>query len=112
MKRSAIHRKPAPPIPQESRLAVWDRAEGKCEWCGCSTWLQFAHIKHRGLGGRHGKMLEAIHDKRNIALLCLYNHDVLDRRVWAPELRERMLVFLKDKLGWHSWAEEYGIKSP
>ena len=115
MKRTAIKRKPPPSIPQETRLAVWDRAGAKCEWCGQAYWqarLQLAHLEHRKLGGRHGIMAKAIHDPKNIALLCSGCHDILDRRAWSPEDRERMMIFLKDRLDWSSWAEEYGIKSP
>jgi len=110
MKRSPIKRKPPPSILQESRLAVWDRAEGKCEWCGRTAWLQLAHITHRKLGGRHGVMATAIHDSRNMVLLCRYHHDIFDNRMSAPELREKMCSALKTRVGWHSWAEEYGIK--
>ena len=113
MKRSPVKRKLPPSIPQETRLAVWDRAGAKCEWCSTTyrgDRLQLAHLEHRKLGGRHGIMAKAIHDSRNVALLCLKCHNILDRRAWNPEVREKMMTFLKDKLDWAGWQKEYEVR--
>ena len=113
MKSGPVRRKPPPNIPQETRLAVWDRAGAKCEWCGATQWgnrLQLAHLEHRKLGGRHGVMKQAIHDKRNIVLLCQACHDILDNRVRRPEVREKMWRELRIWTDWSSWAQEYGVR--
>lgn len=110
MKRSPLKRKPPPGIPQETRLAVWDRSLRCCEWCGAG-WgevaLQLAHIKHRQMGGRHGKWFWIIHAPRNVALLCVHCHDTLDLRNFDKELSTTIRDGLKKKLDWDSWDEEY-----
>lgn len=55
-------------------------------------------------------MAKAIHDSRNVALLCLKCHNILDRRAWNPEVREKMMTFLKDKLDWAGWQKEYEVR--
>ena len=100
-------------IPEKVIQKVNERAGGLCEWCGQSggiIGLQNAHIVHRKMGGRSGQMAKVIDDSRNIALLCATPcHDILDNRIYKPEDRKRMLVYLKRKISWGQWATEYGV---
>jgi hypothetical protein len=99
-------------IPKTVIQQVDERARGLCEWCGQSggiLGLQHAHLVHRKMGGR-GKAARIIDDPRNIALLCgTPCHDILDSRIYKPEARKIMLVYLKRKIGWEGWANEYGV---
>lgn len=88
-------------ITPELAREVWERAEGKCEWVENGTrcnstgdWrgLQNAHIIHRKMGGRHGKMKAVIDNKDNILLLCAYHHDLFDGRVRKEVIRDGDLL--------------------
>jgi hypothetical protein len=62
------------------------------------------------MGGRHGKWAKIIHDPRNVCLLAKYWHDVLDRRViLEDETRTKLLLFVKLRTDWYSWARENEI---
>jgi hypothetical protein len=58
------------------------------------------------MGGRNGDAAKIINDARNLLHLCCFHHDVLDMRVWEPELRKQMLRFFKAVMGWLDWAKE------
>ncbi len=103
-------------IPRKVLRQIDERSCGRCEYVRCLKpggdfrGLQNAHIVHRGLGGRHGKMETIINDSRNIAKLCAYEHDIIDRRILAPEEeRESILEAIKEKIGWYAWARENGF---
>ena len=49
-------------IPQEVKIAVWQRDQGKCVQCGASDYLEFDHIIPFSLGGAN--------TAGNIQLLC------------------------------------------
>lgn len=57
-------------IPKDIRDFIAKRSGGKCERCGAPA----EHIHHeaekRGMGGRHGVALEAIHDPKGLLHLC------------------------------------------
>jgi len=101
-------------IPESVMIEVRLRSGDSCEILECrrKDWrgLQYAHIIHRGIGGRNGDAEKIINNSRNLAHLCCYHHDVLDRRVWDPALRAEMLETLKLKIGWYEWAEEARAK--
>jgi len=97
-------------IPQATKDAVNRRADDKCEFSQGVHDLDYCHITHRGLGGRKGKWIKIIHDPRNVVLLTRQWHDVLDNRVKVEEgIREKLLLFVRLKTGWHEWAKENGI---
>jgi hypothetical protein len=72
--------------------------------------IQKAHILHRKMGGRHGRMKKIIDDSRNVADLCAICHDIIDRRVKSP-LRETYLEAIKDVKDWGSWVRESNLRS-
>ena len=97
-------------IPKKTLDTVDRRAGYKCEFSGDTRNLQHCHIVHRGMGGRKGKWIKIIHDPRNVCLLTQYLHDVLDNRVKSPPgTKEKLLLYLKLKIDWFSWANEYGF---
>ena len=96
-------------IPESTKIEVRRRSGDKCEYCGgLGDWrgLQFAHLVHRGIGGRNGEAETLINNTRNIAHLCCRCHDILDGRQWGPQLKAEILDELKNKLGWDAWAAE------
>ncbi len=99
-------------ITLKTRKEIIIRSGNLCEFCrspGGFFGLQFAHITHRKIGGRHGEMKKIINDKRNIAHLCQFCHDVLDNRAIFPIRQEEILRKLKKRIGWHDWAKENNI---
>jgi hypothetical protein len=90
-------------IPLSSKKAVRARSGDLCEFCKSPRWLQFAHILHRKMGGRHGEMAVIIHDPRNIAHLCRQCHDVLDRRIHDSIKWIELGAVLLPKIGWDEW---------
>jgi hypothetical protein len=98
-------------IPKSTIIAVIERSGGICEAPGCRHVAEvFAHIVHRGMGGRKGEAKKMIHDPRNVAHLCILHHDILDWRIFEQVIRAIILAALKIKLGWPSWAEEARAK--
>jgi len=61
------------------RASALKRAKNKCEWAGCDErqWLEMAHIKAIGMGGRDRNISN---DPENVAILCKYHHDIFDGR--------------------------------
>jgi hypothetical protein len=60
-------------IPASVKRAVWKRDGGRCQWklesggiCGCTSQLEYAHIKARAHGGKA--------TIRNIRLLCRFHN--------------------------------------
>jgi len=82
---------------------ILERSSSLCEYCGAPA-VQFAHLLHRKMGGRHGKMKAAIDDPRNVAHLCLKCHDSIDGRQYN-QLTFQVEV-LRLKIGWYEWAKE------
>jgi len=101
-------------VPESTMIEVRRRSGNWCEVDGCVRldWrgLQFAHIVHRGIGGRNGEAEKMIHDPRNVAHSCAYHHGVIDGRQWDPQLKAEILEALKIKLCWRSWADECHAK--
>jgi len=114
LKRSPIKSKPKRnPIPKGELAKVDERAGNKCEYCGylCAGGiLDYAHVEHRGMGGVQGNRARAINDHRNIAKLCRFYHDIMDRRrssvLYPSNLAESIKEELKQKISWHEWEEE------
>ena len=50
------------PIPEEIKLFVWQRDQGKCIQCGSNKKLEFDHIIPFAMGGSN--------TERNLQLLC------------------------------------------
>ena len=76
------------------------RAEGVCEWAGCSeAGEEMAHLRHRGMGGNPDQSRNTID---NTAWLCQYHHDILDRRR-DQGTREAIRQLLT---GYLRWARE------
>ncbi len=99
-------------ITLKTRKEIIIRSGNLCEFCrspGGFFGLQFAHITHRKIGGRHGEMKKIINDKRNIAHLCQFCHDTLDHRAISPKLRDEMLCTIKNRIGWQIWAKENNL---
>lgn len=94
-------------IPQSTKDAVNRRADYRCEFSGGIHNLEYAHITHRRMGGRHGKWAKIINDPRNIALLAHNWHEIMHGV--DCELKTKLIMFLKLKTGWYDWAKEYGI---
>jgi len=90
---------------------IVERAGGVCEYTGTHgdfRGLQRAHIVHRKIGGRNGPMEKIIDDPRNSALVTADIHDLIDgRRHGWPGEREKVLAYLKNKIGWYEWSKEY-----
>jgi hypothetical protein len=57
-----ISKTPREPIPDEVRMFVWQRDEGRCAKCGGRERMEFDHIIPLALGGAN--------TERNIQLLC------------------------------------------
>jgi hypothetical protein len=99
-------------IPEATKQFILNRSGGKCELPGCHRedfrGLQFAHIEHRGMGGRKGKMIAIIHDPRNVVLVCAVIHDIIDGRAKSDSLfRQYVIEILKKISDWDSWATEF-----
>ena len=98
-------------LPKETIEKINERSGGVCEVPGCTLrdfrGLQLCHITHRKMGGRNGDMAKIINDPRNIALLCAEHHDILDNRVKASKLRDWLTMYLKKKLDWEGWKQEF-----
>lgn len=85
---------PARNIPWKTKLILWVRAGGRCEFDGCNEYLlkhhvtldevnlgELAHIvafKLEGPRGNDGKRPDAIHDVSNLMLLCPRCHKLID----------------------------------
>jgi hypothetical protein len=103
-------------IPKREAALIELRSGGQCEAIHLSGRCPkpaevFAHIKHRCMGGRSGVFEKLIHDHRNIAHLCVEDHDYLDKRVYmaTAEEWEYLVGKLKEILDWESWYQEYKI---
>ncbi len=99
-------------IPDATKQFILKRSGGRCELPGCNRedfrGLQFAHLEHRGMGGRKGKMIAIIHDPRNVVLVCAVIHDIIDGRVKSdPLFRQYVIEILKKLSDWDSWYEEF-----
>ena len=72
------------------------RAEGVCEWAGCSEpGAEMAHLLHRGMGGNPSQDRNVL---ANTVWLCQYHHDILDRRRsqgTREAIRELLTGYLK-----------------
>ena len=80
------------------RLMAFMRAKNKCEWAGCnrSSQLQLAHIQGKGMGGNEKRK----YDPENVAVLCMYHHDIYDGRSYKNskyEIRMLLTDYLKGK---------------
>ncbi len=113
LKRTLIKFKPKRfPIPKEELAKVDERANGKCEYCGdiCENVKHdYAHIRHRGIGGVQGTKSRIINDHRNIVWICRIIHDVIDGRgskIYAISYVKGIRDALKRKIGWYEWYEE------
>jgi len=62
------------------------RAAGLCEWAECGA--QAAHMAHIEGIGRGGDPTGKRDDLDNVAMLCVYHHDLLDGRTAKMRLRE------------------------
>lgn len=72
------------------RSAVADRSEGECEWSGCQS--PAAHMAHIEGIGRGGDPLGLRDKPENVAMLCVWHHDMLDGRVgWSLREIEALL---------------------
>lgn len=87
------------------RLMAFRRANNRCEWAGCnkSSQLQLAHIHGKGMGGNEKRK----YDPENVAVLCMYHHDIYDGRQYQGskyELRMLLTAYLKGK--WNESGRE------
>jgi hypothetical protein len=71
--------------------------------------VQYAHIKHRKMGRRHGVIKQIYDDPRNGVCACHYHHDVIDNRINNPELRKQILDYITKEIHHYEWIEENGI---
>jgi len=58
-----------------------------CEWANCNSkeWLELAHIKGIGMGGRDKDIKYNID---NVTMLCKMHHDIYDGRTISGAKRE------------------------
>lgn len=58
-----------------------------CEWPSCYSkeWLELAHIKGIGMGGRDNKTK---YDLDNLVILCKMHHDIYDGRTISMAKKE------------------------
>ncbi len=85
-------------IPAQVRREVWKRDEGRCQWklasggiCGCTSRLQFDHIRPLARGGTSSV--------ENVRILCrahnleaarlVFGDALMDRYTRKPHLRPR-----------------------
>lgn len=94
-------------IPERTKKLIALRADFKCESCGTTLNLQYAHLSHRRIGGRKGKFISIYNDPRNIALLCAREHETM-HGIESAE-RTNLIEHLRLKVGWHNWAQENNI---
>jgi hypothetical protein len=94
-------------IPKATKDAVNRRADCKCEFSGGIHNLDYAHITHRRLGGRHGKWAKIINDPRNVCLLARPWHDIMHGHETTQQ--KQLVLYLKLKTDWYSWAKEFSI---
>lgn len=121
LKRTPMKFKPKRfPIPKEELAKVDERADCKCEFHGSrcpSIFLEYAHIKHRKMGGVQDDIAEIINNRRNITKICNLTHDFIDCRTTklldvnlevreGENFRNRVIDILKQKIGWYEWYEE------
>ena len=76
----------------ELREKALKRANYICEWPNCNKkqWLEMAHLRAIGMGGRDRKISD---DINNVCILCKEHHDIFDgrqQRKWM-ELSEENL---------------------
>jgi predicted restriction endonuclease len=71
----------------ELREKALQRAKYQCEWHNCSerTWLEMAHIKSIGMGGKNR---DISNEMWNVAILCKRHHDIFDGRQQAGAHKE------------------------
>ncbi len=70
----------------ETRERAVERSGGFCEWSGCNS--PIAHMAHIEGIGRGGDPLGIRDVLGNVAMLCVYHHDLLDGRTTRFRLRE------------------------
>ena len=100
------------PVPKEELRKVDERCEDRCEFCGLEigNFFDYAHIKHRMLGGRHGEMAKIINEHRNIAKVHRMCHQIIDKLFKISNGRYlNSMNKLKQRIRWYEWAEEFGI---
>jgi hypothetical protein len=63
----------------ELREKALKRAKYICEWPNCNKkqWLEMAHLRAIGMGGRDRKISD---DINNVCILCKEHHDIFDGR--------------------------------
>jgi hypothetical protein len=63
----------------ELREKALKRANYICEWPNCNKkqWLEMAHLRAIGMGGRDRKISD---DINNVCILCKEHHDIFDGR--------------------------------
>ena len=63
----------------ELRGKALKRANYICEWPNCNKkqWLEMAHLRAIGMGGRDRKISD---DINNVCILCKEHHDIFDGR--------------------------------
>ena len=82
------------------RQQALKRAFYKCEWpeCDDNQWLELAHIKDIGMGGRDALIKFELD---NVCMLCKFHHDVYDgRNMKKREIRKLLKSHLINK-----WAK-------
>jgi 5-methylcytosine-specific restriction endonuclease McrA len=71
-----------PHVPEALKKAVWERDEGRCQWCGTEDTpenpIQYDHIHPRSLGGEN--------TVENLELLCRKHNLEKRNRVYARGL--------------------------
>lgn len=95
-------------IPSKTKLVLWVRAGGRCEFDGCNEYLlkhhvtleevtlaELAHIvafKPLGPRGHDGERPDAIHDVSNLMLLCPRCHKLIDDPTTKEKFSRETLV--------------------
>jgi len=111
-KSSPVERIPSRNIKDKTRLLLYVRAGGRCEFDGCNNYLlahpltqdegnyaEMAHIvafKPDGPRGKSGRRPQYINHADNLMLLCPQCHDLIDKERPQDYSREALEKFKRD----------------
>lgn len=73
---------------QATRLLIWDRCNGYCEWPGCLAMATDVHHRlNRKAGGRKGAMREILNSPPWLLAACRFHHEFVTHPVGAERVQ-------------------------